>query len=179
MEDQQESTEKLTTRQTGIRYGLILGVISIAYFVILSATGVNMTEGFGRWGGLIFTIAIFILAHKYFKENGDGYMSIGQGVGIAFWASLVSAVISNIFTFIYVSFVDEGFIQALKDQQYDQFVAKGMSDAQIDQAMSFSAGFMTPTAIALFGLIGGVIIGVIVGWIISLFTQKKNPDIIA
>lgn len=179
MEDQQEPIEVVTTRQAGIRYGLILGVISIAYFVVLSATGVNMTEGIGRWGSLIFTTVIFILAHKYFKENGDGYMSLGQGVGIAFWCSLVSAVISSVFTFIYVSFIDEGFVQALKDAQYDQFVARGMSDAQIDQAMSFSASFMTPTAIMLFGLIGRVIIGLIVGLIISFFTQKKNPDLIA
>lgn len=175
MEDQTD-IEKQTTRQTGIRYGLILGVISIAYFVVLSATGVSMTEGFGRWGGLVFTIVIFFLAHKYFKENGDGYMSIGQGVGIAFWTSLVSAVISNAFTFIYVKFIDESFIQVLKDKQYDEFVQKGMSDAQIDQAVNMSAAFMTPTMIAIFGLIGGIIIGLIIGLIISLFTQKKDPN---
>jgi tetrahydromethanopterin S-methyltransferase subunit G len=178
MEDQSEPIEKQTTMQTGIRYGLILGVISIAYFVTLSALGVSMTEGFGRWGGLVFTIAIIFLAHKYFKENGDGYMSIGQGVGIAFWTSAISAVISNVFTFIYVKYVDEGFIQALKDQQYDQFVEQGMSDAQIDQAMEMSAAFMTPTMIAVFGLVGGIIIGLIIGLIISLFTQKKNPQAI-
>ena len=177
MEEQLDSIEKQTTMQTGIRYGLILGVISIAYFVILSATGVSMTQGFGRWGGLVFTVAILFLAHKYFKENGDGYMTIGQGVGIAFWTSLISAVISNAFTFIYVKFVDTSFIQALKDQQYDDMVEKGMSDGQIDQAMEMSAAFMTPTMIAVFGLIGGIVIGLIIGLIISLFTQKKNPEV--
>lgn len=179
MEEQLEPIEKQTTRQTGVRYGLILGVISIAYFVALSAMGVSMTEGVGRWAGMIFTVIILVLAHKYFKENGDGYMSIGQGVGIAFWASLVSAVISNAFTYIYVKYIDESFIQALKDQQLEKFQEQGMSDAQIDQAMSFSANFMTPTALVIFGLIFGVIIGVIIGLIISLFTQKKNPDLIA
>ncbi|MEQ8424716.1 MAG: DUF4199 domain-containing protein [Cyclobacteriaceae bacterium] len=179
MEDQSEPIEPQTTRQTGIRYGLILGVISIAYFVTLSTFGVNMTQGVGRWGGLVFTLAIFIMAHKYFKENGDGYMSFGQGVGIAFWASAVSAVISSTFTLIYIKFIDNGFVQALKDQQMEQFQEQGMTDAQIDQAMGFSEMFMTPTAIFIFGIVGGIVMGVIVGLIVSAFTQKKNPDVFA
>lgn len=176
MENQTEQMPAPTTRQTGMRYGLILGVISIAYFVILNVAGVDMTQGPGRWGGLVFTIIIFVLAHKYFKESGDGYMSYGQGIGIGFWTTLVSSVISSIFTFVYVSFIDSTFVENMKQQQIEQMQERGMSDAQIDQAMGFAEMFMSPTAMLIMGIVGGVIIGLIIALIVTIFTQKANPE---
>ena len=176
MEEPIESIGKLTTRDAGIRYGIILSCLSILYFVTVAATGTNMTEGIGRWGGLIFTVAVLWFAHKYFKENGDAFMSIGQGVAISFWVCMISSVISSLFTFVYVKYIDDGFIQNLKDQQYEQLLNEGMSDSQIEQAMSISESFMTPTALLLFGIFGGIIMGLIIGLVISLFTQRKNPD---
>ncbi len=176
MEEPIESAGKITARDAGIRYGVILSCLSILYFVTVAATGANMTEGIGRWGGLIFTVGVLWFAHKYYKENGDGFMSIGQGVAISFWVSLISSVISSIFTFVYVKYIDDGFIQNLKDRQYDQFLEEGMSDSQIEQAMSISESFMTPNALLLFGIFGGIAMGLIIGLVIALFTQRKNPD---
>ena len=39
--------------------------------------------------------------------------------------------------------------------------------------------FMTPEAILGFGLIGGIFMAFIIGLIITIFTQKKNPEAIA
>jgi hypothetical protein len=176
MEDQNEQT--VTTRAAGLRYGLIGGVIAIAYFVILTVAGIDMTQGIGRWASLIFTVAIIYFAHKYYKDNGDGYMSIGQGIGIGFWISLVSSFISSTFTFIYIKFIDDTFIQQLLDQsrQSMEESGNGMSDEQIDQAMEMTAKFMTPGSMFIFGIIGGLVIGLIVAVIVSLITQKKNPS---
>lgn len=176
MENPTEQTLAPTTRQTGIRYGLILGVISIAYFVVLSVAGVNMSGGPAQWAGLLFSLIIFILAHKYFKENGDGYMSYGQGIGIAFWTSLVSSVLSSAFTFVYVSFVDSSFVENLKQQQIEKMQEQGMSDAQIDQAMGFAEMFMSPTSMLIFGIVGGIFFGILVGLVVTIFTQKANPE---
>ena len=175
MEDNQ--TAAVTTRSAGIRYGVIMGIVSIAYFVIMNVAGVDMTQGIGRWASLIFTIVILVLAHKYYKENGDGFMTIGQGTGIGFWATLVASVISSIFTYVYVKFIDQSFIQQILDKQREAFEEAGtMSDDQIDAAMEMTAKFTTPEMMLVFGLIGGVIIGVICAVIVSLFTQKKNPQ---
>src|SRR6478735_9715517 len=115
MEDQNAESPKATVMSVGIRYGLIQAVVSIAYFVGLNVAGVDMTQGFGRWANLIYTVAIVYLAHKYYKENGDGYMSIGQGTGIGFWMSLVSSVISSLFTFVYIKYIDTGYIEMILD----------------------------------------------------------------
>ena len=108
MED--NSIEPLTTRTVGIRYGMIFGVISIVYFLIFVLADLDMTQGIGRWGTSLISLVIVFLAHKYYKENGDGFMSYGQGIGIGFWIGLVASVASSIFTYIYLKFIDDSFI---------------------------------------------------------------------
>ena len=176
MEENTNVKESVTTRSIGIRFGLIMALVSIAYFVILNTLGVDMSQGFGRWGSIIYVVAIIFLAHKAFKEQGDGFMSYGQGIGISFWISLISSVISSIFTYFYVKFIDLSYLTKMMDKQREAFEAQGMADQQIDQAMTMTARFMTPEWIVVFGVVFGIIFTVIVALIITIFTQKKNPD---
>jgi hypothetical protein len=174
---EETTTPSISTRSVGIKYGLVMAVISIAYFVILNTAGVDMTQGIGRWGSLVFYAGIIFLAQKNFKDQGDSFMSYGQGMGISFWISLVSSVIGSIFTYLYVKFIDTGYIQQMMDKQREQMEAGGnLSEDQIDNAMSMTAKFMTPEMILVFGIIGGIIMILIVGLIVTIFTQKKNPD---
>ena len=176
MENEQPKAE-MTTRSVGIKYGLFMALAGIAYFVIMNIMNVDMTQGVGRWGSMIFYIALIFLAHKYYKDNGNGFMSYGQGMGITFWMSLLSSVLGSIFTWIYVKFIDTEYIQKMLDKQEEAFVANGMSDEQIRQAMSMTAKFMTPEMMLVFGIVFGIIIILIVGLIVTIFTQKRNPEI--
>lgn len=174
---EESAKPSVTTMSVGIRYGIIMGIVSIAYFVLLNTLGVDMTQGLGRWASLLYVIAIIFLAHKYFKDNGDSFMTIGQGIGIGFWVSLISSVISSAFTFVYIKFIDTGFIQQMLDKQRQAFEEQGkLSEEQIDQAMSMTEKFMTPGMMLVFGIIAGVIMGLIIAVLVSLVTQKKNPE---
>jgi hypothetical protein len=164
-----------TVRQSGIRYGLISGVVSIVFFVIMNVAQIDMTAWYLKWIGYAITAVLIFLAHKYFKDNGDGFMAYPQGIGIAFWMGLISAVISSIFTYIYIKFIDSNFIEAIKNKSIEDMEAKGMSGDQIDQAMKFVEMFTNAEAMLIFGLIFGIIGAVIIGLIVSIFTQKKNP----
>jgi len=177
MENVETPDEKVTTRAVGIRYGLISGVISIAYFMSLTIADIDMTQGIGRWAGLAVAAVIIYLAHKYFKENGDGFMTIGQGAGIGFWFALVSTAISSVFTYVYMKFIDQSLIQQMIDKARENMENQGnLSDDQIDQAMKITEKFMTPEIILGMGLFFGIIMIVIVAVVISLVTQKKNPE---
>lgn len=176
MEEQNTPVEeKVTTRSAGIRYGLMMSVLSIAFFVIMQVAGLDMQGPVGYLGWVITAVMLY-LAHKYYKDEGDGYMSIGQGVGIGFWAGLVSSVISSVFTYIYIKFIDSGFMDAIKDKQILSMQERGMSDEQIDQAMKFASAFSSAEAIFIFGIIFGILGGVIIGLIVALFTKNNNPE---
>lgn len=176
MESEVNSRSAITTRSAGVRFGLIGAVCSIAYFLILNVAGLDMTSGVWNWLGYVITILIVIFAHKYYKDNGDGFMSYGQGVGIAFWIGLVGGVISSIFTYLYIKFVDTGFIDLVRERQIEAMQQQGMSDQQIDQAMKVASAFTTPEAMFIMMLIGSIIATVIIGVIVTIFTQKKNPE---
>jgi len=174
---EETATPIVTTKSVGIRYGVIMGVISIAYFIILNLLGVDMTQGPGSWGRYVYCAVLIFLAHKYFKDNGDSFMSYGQGIGISFWMGLISVAISSVFTYVYVKFIDTGFIQMIMDKTREQMEEKGtMSEEQIEQAMSITAKFMTPEMMLIFGIVFGIIGTIIIGLIVTIFTQKKSPE---
>ena len=173
---EETTAPSVSTRSVGIRYGLIMGVIGIALFVVFIAADVDV-QGPARWLNVLVLAVIIFLAHKYFKENGDGFMTIGQGTGIGFWMSLVSSAISSVFTYVYVKFIDTTFIQQMMDKQREAMEAKGtLSEEQVDQAMNMTSKFMTPEMMVVFVLVFGIIFGVIVALVVGLFTQKKNPE---
>jgi hypothetical protein len=175
-----ESTESpsATTRETGIRYGLYLAGISIVYFLALAISGIDMTSGVQRWVPYVFYLGLIFLAHKYFKENGDGFMTYGQGIGISFWLGLISSVIYGVFFYVYVKFVDGSLLDMIKDKQMEEMANRGMTDEQIEQAMEIAGKFMSPEAMLFFAVFFGILAIVICGLIVSLFTQRKNPDAI-
>ena len=173
---EETTAPSVSTRSVGIRYGLIMGIIGIALFVVFIAADVDV-QGPARWLNVLVLAVIIFLAHKYFKENGDGFMTIGQGTGIGFWMSLVSSAISSVFTYVYVKFIDTTFIQQMMDKQREAMEAKGtLSEEQVDQAMNMTSKFMTPEMMVVFGLVFGIIFGVIIALVVGLFTQKKNPE---
>ena len=173
---EENSSPAVTTRSVGVRYGLILAGISIVYFLTLTLADVDQTSGIGRWIPIVFYIAVIFLAHKNYKEKGDGYMAYGQGMGITFWLALVSSVIYSIFFYAYIKFIDSSFVEMIKNSEIEKMQEKGMSDEQIDQAMGIASMFMTPEAMFGFGLVFGTIMIVCIGLVVTAFTQNKNPQ---
>lgn len=174
----EETPQSFTVKAVGIRYGMIYGVIGIVYFLIFTLAELDMSKGIGRWGTSLIAIVIVFLAHKFFKDNGDGYMNFSQGFGIGFWIGLIASALSSVFTYIYVKFIDEGFIQTIRDKAVEEMQAKGQSDEQIEMAMKFVNMFTSAEALLGFGLFFGILILVVISLIMSIFTQKPRPEAI-
>lgn len=173
---EESNAPAVTTRSAGMRYGVILSVISIVLFLGMTFADVDMTQGIGRWVSIPVYLVVIYLAQKYYMDNGDGFMSYGQGMGVTWWLGLISSAIYTVFFYIYIKFIDGSFVETIKQRQMDQMAERGMSEEQIDQAMSFAGAFMTPEAMFIFGLVGGIIFILICGLIVTIFTQKKNPE---
>jgi len=176
MEENAATPEVITTRSSGIRYGVIMALISIVMFVSMSVAGVDQSSGIARWLGIPVFLVVLYLAQKYFLDNGDGFMSYGQGIGITFWFSLVSVAIYIVFFYVYIKFIDSSFIDTVKQSQMDKMAEQGMSNEQIDQGMNIASKFMTPELMSIFGFFGAMFFDMLCGVLLTIFTQKKNPE---
>ena len=91
------TSNPVTARSVGVRYGLVLGGIIVAYFVILTYFGIHTTQGFWLWFKYLFIIGTIYLAHRNFKYNNGSLMEFGQGVSIAAWVELIFCLIDSAF----------------------------------------------------------------------------------
>ncbi len=165
----------ITIRQVSIKFGLILTVISIAFFIVVDMIGQVGNQAL-QWVGLIFSVTCIVLAHVEFKRANDSYMSFGEGFRIGFFITAISAVVSSVFTYLYVSFINTEFSEILKDKQIRDMEARGMSEAEIDQAMQFAGWFTTPEAILILGLFFALLFGIIQALIISAITKNARLE---
>ncbi|MFY0653720.1 MAG: DUF4199 domain-containing protein [Cyclobacteriaceae bacterium] len=171
----EEQSEKVTIKQLGLKWGPILGLISFAYFMVLVLTGNSQNQSIS-WLGLIFSIAIMIMAHKSFKDEGNGFMSFGEGFKIGALISVISSIISTCLTYVYIKFLDESYMEMVKEKAISDMEKKGMNEGEIDQAMEFASFFMTAEFIFIVGILMGIIMGCILALIISAFTKKTDPS---
>lgn len=156
------------------KYGLIQGVIGFVLFLIVAMTGT-------RQNLLVTTISIvalvvlMVLAHREFKKTHEGIMTYGQGVGSGTLLSVIASVLNSVLLYIYVGFINTGYPAAALKMQQAALEARGVSGAQLEQAMSMTSAMLTPTGMVLTGLISGVIVGFIVALVVSAFTKCADP----
>ena len=168
--------DKVTISQIGLKYGIIIGLIFIVYGMILQFLNLDlqMMQYLGYLNYVILIVAI-VMAHKAFKEGGDGFMTIGQGLGIGMLITLVGSVLSSIFSFIYLKFIDDSMIQKTLDYQIEELEKRGLDDASIEQAMAVTKKIMTPEIMPILAILVMLFFGFIISLIVSLFTKKANP----
>ena len=172
MEEQQKPTSKIT-----LHYGVILGVVSILISVIIYAMGMQYDEDWKSWIGIIAMAAIVFLGIKKFKEFNGGYLTIGQalktGVGIA----LIGSIISLLYFFIFVSFIEPDFLankMALGETKMLEMYPN-LTDEQIEQQLEMQKKFATPAIMSAFALVFSLFFGFVFS-LISGFIQKNEPN---
>lgn len=172
-----ENQPQATVKSISIKYGLILGLIGIIYFVILDFLGQAQNQSW-NYLGIIFSIIAFYLAYKEFKVDGDGFMSYSQGLGIGTLSSLISSAISGLFTLIYINFINTSFMENMKQMQIAKLEEQGLSDAQIEQAAPMMEMFMSPIAMFFMVILIGTFFGFLVALIMSAIFKESKPELI-
>jgi len=166
-----EQASTLSTRSAGITFGLYAALISSAVFLLTSYLGYNPFGGGLNYIGTVASIVLLVLAQKKFKDSGDGYMSFGQGFGIGFWFTVVSTTLTLIVMYVYITYVDYGPLQMMLDENTAKMQESGQSDDQVQIAIEW-----TNKLFWVFAIFGALFMGLIIALIITIFTQRKNPQ---
>lgn len=162
---------------TAVRYGVLIGLVSIIYTFITFATEQEGNQLLA-WGSLVIipVIGIF-LAHKAFKQVNAGFMAYGQGLGIGVVASLVAGALTTLFSYIYRTFIDPDMPARMLEAARAKLEEAGtMSEAQVNQMLAMTTKFSTgPLGIAV-GLLTTVVLGFIFSLVIAAITKNAKPE---
>ena len=153
---------------------MIQGALSFLVFLVGTLAGIR--QGWVQPAiSAALLVVLMVLAHGEFKKTHQGKMTYAQGLGSGTLLAGVAAAVSCLVTYVYVKYINTGYIAVVLQAQRDALAQRGMSGAQAEQAMAIASAIVTPVGIAVTGLITGVIVGFILALIVSIFTQVDDP----
>lgn len=160
-----------------VKYGVIQGVLSFLVFLVPALTHVR-ASAVTTVANVALLIVLMVLAHLEIRRTHKGMMSYSQGLGSGTVLAIASAVVTCVLVFVYVKYVNSGYLGAMLHMQQETLRQRGITGAQAQQAMAITGMIMTPVGIAISSLISGVVVGFIVAVIVSIFTQKGDPRVV-
>ncbi len=159
-----------------LTYGLYLGVASILISVIYYILGMAYEND---WKKSVISIAvsgiIIFLGIKKFKESNEGFLSMGQAFKTGLGISLVAAIISVIYTIIFMLFIEPEFVNNLVEitRQKTYETNPELTEEQVDSAMELVKKMSSPGMMSAFILLATLFLGFIISLISGLILKKE------
>lgn len=158
-----------------IKYGLITALVGIVYSLILNVLDQFANQWLTSVSYLILIVGL-VLAMKDFKTGNYGYMSYGQGLGLGSLLSAIFGLLSGIFSWVYTSFIDTGFMAKMQEIQRTKMLEQGLGDEQIEAALSMAEKFQNPLTLIFGSMAVFLLIGFILSLIIAAIMKNKRPE---
>lgn len=168
--------EQPSLARVALKWGVILGVASIIFSLIL-----YLTDSIGNTSLSAVTYLIIIgglvLAMREFRTLNMGYMRYGQGLSIGTLTAGIGGLLSSLFSVFYTTVIDTNVMARVIDKQRDTLEASGASDEMIEQQMKMMDMFQSPGITFAVGVIGSVVLGFIFSLIIAAIMKKEKTDV--
>jgi hypothetical protein len=170
---------KVNPWKANLTNGAIMALVGITYSLIMYFLDMTMNKGQGYILIVIQIGLLFFLLKSYRDNSMHGQITYGQSVGAGVIISLYYALATSVFTYILFTVIDPGLVTKQLAVAEEAMRAKGgLTDAQIETGMQFSAKFMNPVVLAISGIIGGVLWGTIISLLVSIFIKKEGNPLI-
>jgi hypothetical protein len=177
-----ETTNRSTSLSNGLTFGLIAGLVyCISLYIRYSGTGTNVIL-FAVLSLLFYLVVLGVLVFCGLtrKKQLGGYMDLKQAFQTIFIAILVAELIYTLFNFIYLKYIDPGYLDRMKDNWEKFFEGSGMNESQKEKQIErMEKQIAKQKDAGIGGIVQGYLIGVAItgvfGFIISLIIRKKKP----
>jgi len=175
-------TKNVNFLSIALRNGILLGLASVAFTVLLYVTDFLYTDNtllaIITWLiNIAISVVFIVIAVEQYKKANEGFLSIGEAIKVGVLVAVIAGVIGAIYQVIYATIIDPDYYDkvvevAMKkmsamanfnEEQLEEFQDK-MYANKPSIASSFSLSIV-------FSAIGGLIISAIVGAI----KKKERP----
>ena len=169
---------KVNTWKANLTNGLILGLIGIAYNMILYFLDLTFNQTMGYLMLLIQIVVLFLLVKSYRDNYMHGYITYGQAIGAGVIIFLYSAIIMALFTYVLYAIIDPGLTAKKLASLEEIMLKKGTPQASIDVFMKMEEKIQKPAIAAPLSILGSVLVGTIMSLIIGIFVRKEGNPLI-
>lgn len=165
----------------GVSYGLVSGLASVIFSLILYLGGVKWFVHPVAFLGYVIPVVVAVLAGLKQKQLEGGYLDFPAALKVVFTTFVIGTVISTLFSFILLNYIDVPFREALTQETAErahQVMQKlGAPQEAIDQAVeemmkgnnySFGKQMLGTAVFCIFWFIVSLIIAAVI--------KKKKPE---
>ncbi len=163
---------KPNSTKIATKWALIYAGTAIVFTLLYQYLNIAQDSA-ARYISFVPFIAFMVIAQIEYRTLLGGTLTYGQGFSTGFRYALFGGIILAIFMYIYVSYIYPQFITQSLEMQRSKLEARGMSDDQIEKAMSMTSKMMGPVMVAFSAAVGTAIIGAIIALITSAVVKKE------
>ncbi|WP_431165286.1 DUF4199 domain-containing protein [Tenacibaculum halocynthiae] len=160
-----------------INNGLILGASSVLLSLTMYALGKHLNP---HWSlsivSMLITITLIVLGIKKYRAINNDLITWGQSVKIGVGITVLAALVSVIYNYIFVSFIEPDFMAQMMEVQNQKMLDGGMSEEQIEAANEMSQKLSSPLIGAAMGIIGSAVLGFIISAIAGAIMKKTEEN---
>ncbi len=168
-----------------IKNGVFMGVASILFTMLFYFIDASMAVGLlnSLLVASIVSIAFMYLAAVGERANNGGFMSFGEGLKASFLAAIIGGLISQLFFYLFINFVDPSLVDAIRENALAWFdwIASfaGEGDEALEEARELiEEQNYTPTfsATLINYLVSLIFPSFIFALIIAAITKKEDKS---
>ena len=166
-------------KSTVITYGTILGSISVVFQLMLFFLDMHYkNDSTAGIVSLIIMISVLLYSFISYKKINLGYLSLSEAIKIGLGVSLISALITIIYTQILINFLDPETMQKSLDLSMDTMRSENPEIPQdtLDTARSIQEKMSSPLIFSAVQIIFSLFFGFIISLIGGLVVKKSKPE---
>ena len=174
MNDQNSSIKSII-----INYGIILGSISVLFQLMLFFLDMHYkNDSTAGIVSLIIMIGVLLYSFISYKRINGGYLLLSEALKIGLGVSLISALISIIYTQILINFLDPETMRKSLDLTMDTMRSENPEIPQeaLDTARSIQEKMSSPLIFSAVQIIFSLFFGFIISLIGGLIVKKSRPE---
>ena len=166
-----------------LRNGILLGLASVAFTVLLYITDLLYTDStllaVITWLiNIAISVVFIVMAVEQYKKANEGFLSIGEAIKVGVLVAVIAGVIGAIYQVIYATIIDPDYYDKVVEVAMKKMsgITSNFTEEQMEEFQdkmyankpSIVSSFSTSV---IFSAIGGLIISAIVGAV----KKKEQP----
>ena len=171
-------TQKASVKKIALNYGLLLALLSIVLSVLAYVTDNYIDRPWWLVLSMLVMIAIIVYGLKAFKNDNEGFLSVGEAIKVGLAISLISGIIVAIYNYLFMTMIEPEYVTQLLEFTEEKMISDNpeMTESQLNMAMDMTEKFMSPMMMTSFVIIGSLFFGFIISLISGFILKQKRPE---